>query len=134
MFISSLIFIITLCLLGFLVYTQYKVLKIVSDFETKNLNPLDSSKDLSKTSKPTLYAYAAAMGALLLNFFSLWAVFFIELGAGAAFYYFITDFSSWFEPRYLFRDLSKIKLRHSIMLVASSLSGLLTLIIFIMKK
>lgn len=120
-------------LIGYIIKIQFDVIKMISEFETKNLNPLDADKNLARTRLPTLYAFGGILIAILLNFYTLWPVFFIELGAGAVFYRYVTDFKSWFEPRFLFRDLSKIKLRHSILLVASCFCGLLTFIIWMLK-
>ena len=111
---------------------QLYVIMLISDFELKNLNPLESSSQLHKTIRPTIYSYFISLVAMLIVFRYGCVSFLLQCVAGGFFFLYINDKKQWFEPRYLFRDLQKIKIRHSSLLFFSAGSAIITLLMYIL--
>lgn len=132
--LALILYYVSLILIAFIIYLQIRVVKMITDFETKYLNPLDASKNLSTTERPTLIAYFAVIISVLFNISYLWPVLLLELASGISFYYYVADIYSWFEPRYLFRDLNKMKYRHSMLLLTNCLAGLIAILVLIFRK
>ena len=113
--------------------TQFLVIYLISKFENQNQNPLESSASLTKTTKPTMLLYLISMVAFLLTFSYSWPAFLLQLSAGGFFFYYLNDKKQWFEPRYLFRDLNYIKIRHAVLCIVSSLSVIVSFLVYILK-
>ena len=132
MFVSF-VWILGLLSLILLVVLQFYVISLISDFEVKGMNPLESSVSLNKTTKPTIYVFAVTVLTTFVDFGHLWEVFILQIGAGAYFFSCLNDKTQWFEPRYLYRDLSKIKIRHCVLLMTSMISALCSFFVLILK-
>ena len=130
MFFGLIQFIGFLSLIG-LAGIQFFVIYLISKFESQNQNPLESSASLSKTTMPTIILFGISIFWLLINIYNFWFVFILQISAAIFFYFHLNDKKHWFEPRYLFRDLNDIKLRHGTLCIASSFSVIISFLLFI---
>ena len=113
---------------------QFYVITLISDFEVSNLNPLESSSTLSHTTKPTIIVFFFSIFTFIFTLRYNWLPTILQGAVGYFFYTNLNDKKQWFEPRYLFRDLKKIKMRHGVLLIVSAASAIISLLFFILKK
>lgn len=131
---ATFVWIIGLLSLILLVVLQFYVISLISDFEVKGTNPLESSVSLNKTTKTTICIFIVTVMTTFADFGHLWEVFVIQIAAGAYFFSRLNDKKQWFDPRHLYRDLSKIKIRHCVLLMASLVSALCSFFVLILKQ
>jgi len=124
---------ILLVSLGLFIALQLYILTVCSEIETSNKSPIDVSKTLTKSIKPSFILYGLILGTSLLQFNSIWYIFLIEIGSGVSFYFLMGDSKTLFEPRYLIRDLQKITIRHSVLMFSGALSFVIVMIVFLIK-
>ena len=121
-----------LCFVGLIALQMY-VIKVIGDFEEKNQNPIEPCNLLNHTTLPTIILYSISLLCCLITFSYSWLSLIIQTGIGCFFYYNLIDITKWFPQRYLYRDLKKIKIRHSALIIATTISAILSLLIFILK-